>query len=317
MGIELVEASDLFVDGDEVFVRTTRGPRRVHVIYRRTDDAFLDPEFFRPDSLLGVPGLMRAYARGQRRARQRARQRRRRRQGGLPVRARHDPLLPRRGAAARAGADLRVRARRRPRVRARAPRRAGGQGGRRGGRLRHADGPAVDAPPSATSSARRILAEPRSYIAQHRIELSTCPTWIAAERRARAAPRRPAAVHPHRQGRQLGAARAASRASRCATARTSSTRARAAAPRTPGCRRTPRHDLPRRRSLLLVRPLPRARREHRAPAAGHARARVRRRAAAAALLAAAGHRVGRRTREFAEQLRRRRRRRRRASCSAT
>ena len=60
MGIELVEASDLFVDGDKVFVRTTRGPRRVHVIYRRTDDAFLDPEFFRPDSLLGVPGLMRA-----------------------------------------------------------------------------------------------------------------------------------------------------------------------------------------------------------------------------------------------------------------
>ena len=53
MGIELVEASDLFVDGDEVFVRTTLGPRRVHVIYRRTDDAYLDPEFFRPDSMLG------------------------------------------------------------------------------------------------------------------------------------------------------------------------------------------------------------------------------------------------------------------------
>src|SRR4029079_12854727 len=64
MGIELVEASDLFVNGDEVFVGTTLGPRRVHVIYRRTDDAFLDPEFFRPDSLLGVPGLMRAWAKG-------------------------------------------------------------------------------------------------------------------------------------------------------------------------------------------------------------------------------------------------------------
>jgi uncharacterized circularly permuted ATP-grasp superfamily protein len=62
MGIELVEAGDLFVDGDEVFVRTTRGPRRVDVIYRRIDDAFLDPEFFRPDSLVGVPGLMRAWA---------------------------------------------------------------------------------------------------------------------------------------------------------------------------------------------------------------------------------------------------------------
>ena len=69
-------------------------------------------------------------------------------------------------------------ARRRSRVRARAPRRAGGQGGRRGRRLRHADGPAVDRRASATSSAQRILAEPRRYIAQHRVELSTCPTWI-------------------------------------------------------------------------------------------------------------------------------------------
>jgi len=64
MGLELVEASDLFVQKDEVFVRTITGPRLVDVIYRRTDDAFLDPEFFRPDSLLGVPGLMRAYAAG-------------------------------------------------------------------------------------------------------------------------------------------------------------------------------------------------------------------------------------------------------------
>src|SRR3569832_1080994 len=64
MGVELVEPGDLFVDDDTVFVRTIRGPERVHVIYRRIDDAYLDPEFFRPDSLLGVPGLMRAYAAG-------------------------------------------------------------------------------------------------------------------------------------------------------------------------------------------------------------------------------------------------------------
>ena len=64
MGLELVQAPDLFVDGDKVFCRTTRGPRRVDVIYRRTDEAFLDPEVFRPDSVLGVPGLMRAYAAG-------------------------------------------------------------------------------------------------------------------------------------------------------------------------------------------------------------------------------------------------------------
>jgi uncharacterized circularly permuted ATP-grasp superfamily protein len=64
MGLELVQAPDLFVENDKVFVRTTRGPRRVHVIYRRIDEAFLDPEVFRPDSMLGVRGLMRAYAKG-------------------------------------------------------------------------------------------------------------------------------------------------------------------------------------------------------------------------------------------------------------
>lgn len=65
MGVELVEAADLYVDDEKVWLRTTLGPRRVHVIYRRTDEAFLDPEVFRKDSLLGVPGLMRAWARGQ------------------------------------------------------------------------------------------------------------------------------------------------------------------------------------------------------------------------------------------------------------
>jgi uncharacterized circularly permuted ATP-grasp superfamily protein len=65
MGIELVQGADLFVDGDDmVYMKTTRGPRRVDVIYRRVDDDFLDPEVFRPDSMLGVPGLMRAYAAG-------------------------------------------------------------------------------------------------------------------------------------------------------------------------------------------------------------------------------------------------------------
>jgi len=65
MGIELVNGSDLFVDEqDVVWMRTTRGPQRVDVIYRRLDDDFLDPEVFRADSLLGVPGLMRAYRSG-------------------------------------------------------------------------------------------------------------------------------------------------------------------------------------------------------------------------------------------------------------
>jgi uncharacterized circularly permuted ATP-grasp superfamily protein len=64
MGIELVEGADLVVQDLVVYMRTTRGPQRVDVIYRRIDDAFLDPLAFRPDSLLGVPGLMAAYRAG-------------------------------------------------------------------------------------------------------------------------------------------------------------------------------------------------------------------------------------------------------------
>ena len=64
MGIELVQASDLVVRDAVCYMRTTGGLQRVHTIYRRLDDAFLDPVEFRPDSLLGVPGLIRAYRAG-------------------------------------------------------------------------------------------------------------------------------------------------------------------------------------------------------------------------------------------------------------
>jgi len=64
MGIELVEGPDLHVQDDRVWVQTTRGPQRVDVIYRRIDDDFLDPQVFRADSVLGVPGLMQAYRAG-------------------------------------------------------------------------------------------------------------------------------------------------------------------------------------------------------------------------------------------------------------
>lgn len=64
MGVELVEGQDLFVKNDEVFMRTTQGPQKIDVIYRRIDDEFLDPLAFRPDSLLGVPGLFEAYRKG-------------------------------------------------------------------------------------------------------------------------------------------------------------------------------------------------------------------------------------------------------------
>ncbi len=64
MGIELVEGQDLFVKDGFVYMRTTSGPQRVDVIYRRLDDSFLDPLAFRPDSMLGVPGLLAAYRMG-------------------------------------------------------------------------------------------------------------------------------------------------------------------------------------------------------------------------------------------------------------
>jgi len=64
LGVELVEGRDLFVKDEIVFMRTTQGARRVDVIYRRIDDDFIDPLTFRPDSALGVPGLMSAYQAG-------------------------------------------------------------------------------------------------------------------------------------------------------------------------------------------------------------------------------------------------------------
>jgi len=64
MGVELVEGRDLFVDRDFVYMQTIQGPVKVDVIYRRIDDAFLDPLVFNPQSVLGVPGLMSAYRKG-------------------------------------------------------------------------------------------------------------------------------------------------------------------------------------------------------------------------------------------------------------
>jgi len=64
MGIELVEGQDLFVKDNAVFMRTTEGPKRVDVIYRRIDDDFLDPLAFKADSMLGVPGLVSVYRTG-------------------------------------------------------------------------------------------------------------------------------------------------------------------------------------------------------------------------------------------------------------
>lgn len=64
MGVELVEPADLFVNEDRVWMKTTHGPKKVDVIYRRIDDDYIDPLAFRPDSLLGVPGLFHVYRKG-------------------------------------------------------------------------------------------------------------------------------------------------------------------------------------------------------------------------------------------------------------
>jgi uncharacterized circularly permuted ATP-grasp superfamily protein len=178
MGLELVQAPDLFVDGDKVYCRTTRGPRRVDVIYRRTDEAFLDPEVFRPDSVLGVPGLMRAYAAGNVAL------------ANAPGNGVADdkavyPFVPDMiefylGEAPLLDQvptyvclfddDRKYVLEHLDQMVVKAVDEAGGYG--------MLMGPQSTAEERAEFK-RRIEAEPRRYIAQHRIELSSCPTWIA------------------------------------------------------------------------------------------------------------------------------------------
>jgi len=179
MGLELVQAPDLFVDGDEVFLKTTRGPRRVHVIYRRTDDAFLDPDFFRPDSMLGVRGLIRAWAAGTVALANAP--------GNgvaddkavcalMPDFTRfylgEEPLLEQvpTWICARPG-DQGYVVDRLDQMVVKAVDEAGGYGMLMGPQATQAE---------RDEFRRRIEAEPRRYIAQHRVELSACPTWEAA-----------------------------------------------------------------------------------------------------------------------------------------
>jgi uncharacterized circularly permuted ATP-grasp superfamily protein len=187
MGLELVQPADLFTSEDQVFVRTTRGPRRVHVIYRRIDDAFLDPDAFRPDSLLGVRGLIRAYAAG----------------NVALVNAPGNGAADDKAVYAFVPEMIRFYLGEEPALEqvptlvcardedrrevldnlgelvVKAVDEAGGYGMLMG--------------PEASSAEkeefrRRIEAEPRRYIAQRRVELSTCPTWI--EKEGRILPRR-------------------------------------------------------------------------------------------------------------------------------
>ena len=178
MGVQLVEGRDLVVAGGDVFMRTTKGLERVDVIYRRIDDDFLDPEAFRADSLLGVPGLMAAYRAG-RVALANA-------PGNgvaddkviyayVPDMIRYyegaDPILP------NVPTYLCWRDADRSYVLEHLDQ-AGGEGGQRIGRLRHAGGAALHRRSSATSSRAKIQANPRNYIAQPTLALSRVPTIV-------------------------------------------------------------------------------------------------------------------------------------------
>jgi uncharacterized circularly permuted ATP-grasp superfamily protein len=176
MGLDLVQGADLFVHGDRVYVKTTRGPERVVVIYRRIDDGFLDPEMFNKDSTIGVPGLMRAYAAGTVALANAP--------GNgvaddkaiypyVPAMIRfylsEDPLLPQvETYICHRPGEMRYVLDNLSKLVVKAVDEAGGYG--------MLVGPKASKRAIA-AMARRIRATPRRYIAQPLVELSTCPTW--------------------------------------------------------------------------------------------------------------------------------------------
>lgn len=180
MGVPLVEGRDLFVDGDRVYAKTTLGPRRVDVIYRRIDDPFLDPEAFDPDSLLGVPGLFRAYAAGNVALANAIGNGVADDKGIYPfvpdmIRfyLTEEPILEQVPTYVCArDEDRRHVLDHLDRLVVKAVNEAGGYGmlmGHQASRKERRD------------FAARIAADPRNYIAQPLIELSTCPTWTGGD----------------------------------------------------------------------------------------------------------------------------------------
>jgi uncharacterized circularly permuted ATP-grasp superfamily protein len=182
MGVELVQAADLLVEDDVVWLRTTRGPRRVDVVYRRIDDAYLDPDSFRPDSLLGVKGIVRAWAKGNVAL------------ANAPGNGVADdkavyafvpdmirfylseaPILEQVPTFVCARPDdARFVLEKIPELVVKAVDEAGGYGMLMGPQASAAE---------HEEFRRRVAADPRRYIAQRRLELSTCPTWDGAGKR--------------------------------------------------------------------------------------------------------------------------------------
>ncbi len=190
MGVDLVEGRDLFVNRGRVYARTTKGPTQVDVIYRRLDDPFLDPQVFRSDSMLGVPGLFEVYAKGRVTLANAV-------GNGIaddkaiypyvPDMIRfylsEEPILgPVPTYICAKKADLAYVVENVDKLVVKSVNEAGGYG--------------MIVGPKATKRecsefARKIADNPRNFIAQPLVELSTCPTWISGKRAARRGAWRP------------------------------------------------------------------------------------------------------------------------------
>ena len=205
LGIELVEGRDLITKSDVVYMRTTEGLKRVDVIYRRIDDDFLDPLVFRPDSALGVPGLMSAYQAGNVTLANAVGT------GIADDKAVYSympadrKILSRRRADPEKRADLALPRSRAPRLCARPHRGAGGQGSARLRRLRH-----VDRAEGRQSHHRGVPRQAEIRPEEFHRPADAVAVDLPDLRRGRhcAAPRRSAALraqrprpHPHRAGR--------------------------------------------------------------------------------------------------------------------
>ena len=185
MGVELVEGQDLFVKDGFVYMRTTQGPRRVDVIYRRLDDDFLDPTAFRSDTTLGCAGLLDVYRKGNITLCQCHRHRGGGRQVHLSLRAEDDRVLPGRKADPGERAHLPVPRGRRPEIRAGPPGRTGGEGSARRRRLRHAGGPGGHEGRDRGVPRRSCWPSPATTSPSPRWRCPPAPPmWKAASRRA-------------------------------------------------------------------------------------------------------------------------------------
>jgi uncharacterized circularly permuted ATP-grasp superfamily protein len=162
MGIELVEGQDLFVKDNFLYMRTTRGPKRVDVIYRRVDDDFLDPKVFRPTSTLGCEGLLDVYRAGHVSICNAVGTGVADDKSIYPYVPQDDRVLPRRKTHSEQRAHVHVPQQGRPGLHPGQLERPGGQRGAWRWRLRHAGGPGVH-----QSRNRRL---PPSYFGQ--------PQWL-------------------------------------------------------------------------------------------------------------------------------------------